>query len=165
MVSLLQTFVIYVHEQSEVTWGSEDFNWGYIIMFVLALVKGTMKTIQIFKNIFNVGSNRCQEKTFFLTLLFFKISLIITYLHWWFFESDCKRQSLFAFWVTHQKETWMSFYTYCILHGVLYYFCLYKLAEFSAIPNSCYTGCTFSFTLFIWEVFVSNVSNGVCEEI
>lgn len=51
-------------------------------MFVLALVKGTMKTIQIFKNIFNVGSNRCQEKTFFLTLLFFKISLIITYLHW-----------------------------------------------------------------------------------
>lgn len=69
MVSLLQTIVIYVHEQSEVTWEAEDFNWGYIIMFVLALVKGTMKTIQIFKNIFNVGSNRSEERMCFFTFL------------------------------------------------------------------------------------------------
>ena len=137
MASLSQTFGIYIHEQSEVTWEAKDFNWGYIIMFVLALVKGTMKAIQIFKNIFNVGSNRCQEKMFFLSLLFFKISLIFTYLYRWFFKSDCKPESLFASWVTHQKETWMGFYTCCILHGVLYYFCLYKPADFSAIPNSC----------------------------
>lgn len=85
MVSLPQTFVIHVHEKSEVTWEAEGFNWGYIIMFVLDLVEGTMKTIQIFQNIFNMEINRCQEKMFFLTLLFFKISLTIIYLYQWFF--------------------------------------------------------------------------------
>lgn len=50
-------------------------------MFVLDLVKGTMKTIQIFQNIFNMEINRCQQKMFFLTLLFFKISLTIIYLY------------------------------------------------------------------------------------
>lgn len=85
MVSLSQTFVIHIHEKSEVTWKAEGFNWGYIIMFVLDLVKGTMKTIQIFQNIFNMEINRCQQKMFFLTLLFFKISLTIIYLYQWFF--------------------------------------------------------------------------------
>lgn len=84
-VSLLQIFVIYIHKQSEVSWEAEDLNWDYIIMFALFLAKGTVKTIQIFKNVFNVGINRCQESRLLLILLVFEVSLIDIYLYWWFF--------------------------------------------------------------------------------
>lgn len=143
MVSLSQTFVIYVHEQSEVTWEAEDFNRGYITMFVLALVKGTMKTVQIFKNIFNVGSNRCQEKLFFLTLLFFKISLINFYLRQWFIKSDCKRESLFASWVNLNGFLYLLYSTWALV----------LLLSVQASRVFCDTQwCTFSFTPFIREV-------------
>lgn len=43
--------LIYVHEQAEVSWEAEALNWDCIIMFVLFLVRGTMKTIQIFNGL------------------------------------------------------------------------------------------------------------------
>lgn len=49
--------------------------------------------------------NRCQEKMFFLTLVFFKIMLTIIYLYQCFFFFYFKCESLFASWFTHQKET------------------------------------------------------------
>lgn len=100
MVSLFQIFVTYIYEQSEVSWEAEDLNWDYIIMFVLFLLKGTMKTIQIFKSVFNVGINRYQESMFLLKRFpfklrfLFKVSLIYIYLYWWFFLKSYPMWSL-----------------------------------------------------------------------
>lgn len=43
--------LIYVHEQAEVPWEAEALNRDCIIMFVLFLVRGPMKTIHIFNGL------------------------------------------------------------------------------------------------------------------